>query len=112
MATFTYTPDRNFTEDVSPRVLITQFDDGYSQRLNNSINPLNKSWNLTFQNRANNEADNITQFLEARNGTEAFDWTPPGYDASVKVICKKWGSTWTSHFSKSISATFEIVYEV
>ena len=77
MATFTYTPDFDASEEQRPVVRRVQFGDGYEQRLAYGLNTQPVSWRLTFRNRTNTERDNINTFLEARGGTESFDWTPP-----------------------------------
>lgn len=111
MPTFTYVEDRGMEEAVTPKVFNAQFGDGYSQRLSNSINPLQKEFSPRFANRKNSDADAIVAFFEARLGAESFDWTPSGYTASIKVICPEWSATWTSPETKTVTAKFIRVYE-
>lgn len=110
MATFTYTPDYGAQVSVKPRVRIAQFGDGYEQRIADGINVRAQVWSLQFTNRTDTEAGNITTFLEARNGVEAFDWTPPNGSA-IKVVCREWSKTVTRYNLNSVSATFQQVFE-
>ena len=89
MATFSYTPDFNAIESQRPRVRTVKFGDGYEQRLAYGLNTNPVEWRLTFANRTDTERDNITNFLEARNAAESFDWTPPGGSAA-KWVCDEW----------------------
>lgn len=110
MATFTYTPDYGAQVSVKPRVRVAQFGDGYEQRIADGINTRPQVWSLQFNNRTDTEAGNITTFLEARNGVEAFDWTPPGGSA-IKVVCREWSKTVARYNLNSVSATFQQVFE-
>jgi phage-related protein len=75
MATFTWTPSFGSPESSQPKVLEADFGDGYSQRVRMGLNSDPKTWDLRFDNRADAERDQIRNFLEARGGVEAFDWT-------------------------------------
>jgi phage-related protein len=90
MATFNIsTPDRSPTMDVEPKVLSSQFGDGYSQRTPDGINNMMETWSLAFTLRTKTEIDSIETFLRARAGAEAFYWTTPS-NRTAKFICKKW----------------------
>jgi phage-related protein len=110
MATFTYTPDYGAQANYKPRVRTTQFGDGYQQRVADGINTRPQVWSLQFNNRTNDDADDITEFLEARNGVEAFDWTPPNGSA-IKVVCSEWTKTLVRYNLNTVSATFTQVFE-
>lgn len=110
MATFTYTPDFGAQAAYKPRVRVTAFGDGYEQRVADGINVRAQSWNLQFNNRTNTETANILTFLEARNGVEAFDWTPPNGSA-IKVVCREWTKTVSRNNLNNVSATFQQVFE-
>lgn len=110
MATFTYTASFGISEQSQPRVRQVQFGDGYSQRLVYGLNTDPKIWQLKFENRDDTEANNITAFFEARNGAEAFDWTPPRGNAG-KYICQQWNVDMINCNNNTISATFIEVFE-
>lgn len=110
MATFTYTPSFEATESSKPRVRRFQAGDGYEQRVTFGLNSDPKEWNLTFANRDDTERDNIAAFLEARAGSESFDWTPPRGTAG-KYVCEEWQVTLSNCNNNQIQATFREVFE-
>jgi len=110
MATFTYSASYGATVNQSPRVRSIKFGDGYEQRASFGINTDRRVWNLNFRGRDDTDADAIIAFLEAREGVENFDWTPPSGDAG-KWICRSWSRSISSNGSNDISATFEEVFE-
>ena len=110
MATFTYTPDNSAQVSVKPRVLKSSFGDGYEQRTGDGINLRPRTWTLTFNTRTAAEIAPIQAFLEARNGVESFDWTPPS-GAAGKFICEDWTQTVVRFGINDLSASFREVYE-
>jgi phage-related protein len=90
-ATFTYSPTYGSPKASAPRVLATQFGDGYEQRAVDGINPDLKSWDLTFTNRATTDADAIEAFLVTNTGL-AFNWTPPGLLSSTTATNESFGT--------------------
>lgn len=111
MATFTFTPDFGAAADYKPRVRVTNFGDGYEQRVPDGINTARDAWSLRFAVRNDTETNAILAFLRARNAFEAFNWTPPGEVAPIRVICREWQRTFDSHDKNTIAATFIRVYE-
>lgn len=110
--TFTYTPSKSFTSSTKPRVAVSQFGDGYSQRVGMGINRLVKEWSLTFKSRSITQADSIISFLEARAGVEAFLWQPPGESNTYSVICSEWTRTYDSNLSATIQTKFTQVFDI
>ena len=110
MATFTWIPDYEATENSRPRINKVQFGDGYEQRLRFGLNTDPKEWDLVFMGRTNAERDEIRGFLSARGGVESFDWTPPGGTAG-KFVCEEWRTTLNVHNYNTITATFRQVFE-
>jgi len=111
MATFTYIPSSTSRLAKKPRMNKVQFGNGYSQRAGDGINSITEKWGLVFSVRDNTDADAIIAFLDAREGHESFDWTPPGGSAG-KYICDTYARTYTKALDMNqISATFERVYE-
>ena len=111
MATFTYTPDFGAQATYKPRVRKAQFGDGYEQRIADGINVRPQQWSLQFANRDDTETASILSFLEARNGVEAFDWTPPSELTAIKVVCSEWNKTVARSNLNNVSATFDQVFE-
>lgn len=111
MATFTYTPDFGAQSAYKPRVRVTRFGDGYEQRVADGINTTPATWPLKFAMRDDTERNGILAFLEARNGVEAFDWTPPFGGSAIRAVCRTWEWTPEKANLNTITATFEQVFE-
>lgn len=111
MATFTAIPSYPLETDETPDVRVAKLGDGYEQRSAKSINALAQVWPLTFNNRTQEEADDIRTFLRARGGVESFDWTPPGEDDAIKVVCRSWKRSRGAAGAYTVTATFEQVFE-
>ena len=72
MATFpSIDPTYGTRKTNQPNTRITQFGDGYQQRIQFGLNQDPKVFNLTF-NVSETDADTIETFLDARGGTESF----------------------------------------
>jgi phage-related protein len=110
MPTFTYAVDWSPQAEIAPRVLEAKFGDGYQQRTADGINTSQRMFQLQFKNRSDTERDAIIAFLEARNGVESFDWTPPVGSAG-KWVCKHWTESPTQVDRNTITAKFEEVHE-
>jgi phage-related protein len=105
MASFSYTPSFEATEQSKPRVRVFKAGDGYQQRVRFGLNTNRKEWSLLFTNRTNTERDSIIAFLEARAGAETFDWIPPR-GVSGKYICEDWQTQLVNYNNNQIRATF------
>ena len=121
-------PDKGYTRVTTPRVLMTQFGDGYSQRLIDGINPLKESISVSFNTREKAEIDHIISFFESKGGVTAFTfnvnqqyYASPGVtsetdvtssdELALKVICKAWNKSHDFGDYWSVTATFTRVYE-
>lgn len=112
MATFPdISPDHGASKRAAPNVRIAQFGSGYSQRTTFGLNQDPKTWVLTWNYLEASDADTIEDFLEARGGVEAFDWSPPDDTETYKWICKEWTKDFPVSTRFTISATFEQVFE-
>ena len=112
MATFpSITPSYGLRKSSSPNVRQVQFGDGYSMRTVFGINQDLKSYNPTWNNISETDADTISAFLEARGGSESFDWTPPGESSSSKFICQSWSNSIPYLNRATIQASFQEVAE-
>ena len=112
MATFPdFQPQYSATKRSQPQQRITQFGDGYQQRVSFGLNQDAKIWNLTF-NVKDSDADIIETFLEARGKDGAsFDWSPPDEATTYKWICRSFGRRCLIPDRSRITASFEQVFE-
>lgn len=116
MNEFTWIPDFGAQGETSPRVSNVKFGDGYEQRFSLGLNTMPTNYNLVFQNRDQNDRDDIVAFLREAAGTEAFEWAPPGEEASIYdpprvFVCRKWTVVQNNASYFTINASFEEVYE-
>ena len=124
---FPWIPSYGSAVTNKPNVTQTKFGDGYELRVPIGINTNPRKWQVTFANRPNETADEIGAFLDARGGVEAFDWTPPHWKTangmptsgiippqakSGKWVCREWSEQQTGPYTRTITATFEEVFEV
>jgi len=114
MATFpsispTYT---GFSKRSAPRVRTIRFQDGFEHRIVFGLaqhqNP--KVYNLSF-NVTETQSDEIETFLDARGGTESFDFTAPGETSAQKFVCESWSKSIPYNNRAVINATFREVFE-
>jgi phage-related protein len=112
MATFPdYQPTYSATKTSQPKIRITQFGDGYQQRVTFGLNQNPKEWRLTF-NVSDDDANTIEAFLDARAADAAsFDWTPPGEATSYKWTCSNWTRELFEFERSKIDVTFMQVFE-
>lgn len=110
MPTFAWIATYGSRQTTKPRVEVVKFGDGYESRTPIGLNSLPRSWDLTFENRPNSTADAIEDFLKDRGAVEAFNWVPP-YGAAGRWVCREWSSTPTSQNTRSVTCTFEEVFE-
>ncbi len=111
MTTFSYTPEFGATGAYSPNVVVNKYGDGYEQRVQAGMNSVAGVWNLQFANRESAEGLAIMAFLAAREGVEAFIWTPPLETDPLVFVCRKWEKSPAKGSRLTITATFEQVFE-
>lgn len=116
------TADKGLNRSVTPKVLSTNFGDGYQQRIVQGLNSLDEMFNVSFNNRPKAEADDITKFFELKKGVLSFTFGYPDENSSdtdssgnkvteVKVVCEQWNTTFVSSGAYSVTAQFRRVYE-
>jgi phage-related protein len=107
MSVFTYVPvTAQLTK--KPRVTEATFGDGYKQRTAFGLNTNPQTWALAFVFTGSATAHlGWKSFLDALNGTTAFDWTPPGESSSMRFVCKDYGVTVDPGNVYRCSAVFE-----
>ena len=114
MATFpSITPTYSgFSKRSAPRSRTIRFQDGFEHRIVFGLaqhqNP--KVYNLSF-NVTETQSDEIETFLDARGGTESFDFTAPGETSSQKFVCQRWSKSIPYNNRAIIDATFREVFE-
>ena len=114
MATFpSITPTYSgFSKRSAPRARTIRFQDGFEHRIVFGLaqhqNP--KVYNLSF-NVTETQSDEIETFLDARGGTESFDFTAPGETSSQKFVCERWSKSIPYNNRAIIDATFREVFE-
>ena len=108
-------PDKGFTRQSQPRIFITEFGDGYEQRLVNGINNLVENYSLSFNNRTKEDIDDITAFFATKGAVTAFTFTIPDSNNSgetaVKVVCDSWSQSYRVGDFYACTAQFRRVYE-
>lgn len=95
-----------------PKVRKTQFGDGYSQRQADGINALGQRWQIRHSEIDDSAADEIVAFLRARNGVEAFEYTPMWHSTPMLFLCSRWTRTASERPGYSdVTADFEQTFE-
>lgn len=95
----------------APNVRQVIFGDGYSQRLQFGLNQDLKSYTFRWRNISKVQATVIEDFLEARGGTESFDYTPPAESSARKFLCTSWTKSIPYVNRATINAVFREVAE-
>ena len=112
MAVFDWAESPGSTSERRPRVVATQFGDGYQQRAADGLNPVQQLWDLVFADCEASKADQIETFLLDGLGWKAFTWTPPRQTVALRWICtslrRSIGERIDTH---TITARFEQVFE-
>ena len=109
-------PDKGITRSNEPNVILSEFGDGYEQRLANGINNLKQEFSINFATRLKADIDDIADFLELKGGVTPFNYTyadsnESGGEKTVKVVCDEWQQTWEYAEYYSLSCNFRRVYE-
>jgi len=111
--TFPYAlgPTTSAARTVQPRILKTEFGDGYGQRVVDGINAIRRIYNVSWEDISRVDANLIDDFFAARSAAEAFYWTPPGASTPLLWVCDNWTRTHTTVTLDSIQATFTQVFD-
>jgi hypothetical protein len=112
MATFpAYDPTYSATKSSQPKIRVTQFGDGYQQRVIFGLNQNPKEWRLSFS-VSDADADIIEAFLDARaDDAASFDWSPPGDANTYKWTCPSWTRELFDFERSKVDVTFMQVFE-
>lgn len=104
--------DRGMAKNIVPRVLVSQFGDGYEQRVNDGVNPNNQKFSVSFRNRDSATIYNIAEFFDENVGKAfTFTVTDKSGDTDLKVVCEEYNIIYISEFFHSLDATLRRVYE-
>jgi phage-related protein len=86
-------PDVPVSRDDEWRMNTAQFGDGYSQRMLDGINALNRKWSLTWGTRESADINAMVAFLEAQQA-KAFDFLEQQTGTTWRVFCDAWRIDW------------------
>lgn len=107
---FSWSPSYAGTFDNAPRVKVIKFGDGYEQRAKDGISSVLLNLDLVFDNRDINECSAIEHFLNAREATESFLFTPPPpYSKKKRFVCRTWQNSNVFYNNFAIKVKFEEV---
>ena len=108
---FSYVPEFAAQHSYDSNAQVTNFGDGYRQRITFGLQPQQEEWRLTFSNRSNAERDLIRAYLRGAKGVDSFLWTDPRSTQTVKFVCAQWNVEYSGFNNNEIQATFRRVYE-
>ena len=109
MPTFspTVNPDWGYTKERTPRVLKVEFGDGYEGSAKDGINNNPLKISFTWGDIDDTEKDLIMDFLDARGGSESFDYTLPDELTSRTIKCMKYSAKYFALEAWQVDAVFE-----
>lgn len=87
MADYIWTESAGTTCELVPRVIATQFGDGYMQTADAGLNPLAEVWDVVHEDVEKLIVDEIEAFIRPGMGRVNFDWVPPGKTVALKWRC-------------------------
>lgn len=70
----------------SYKILVTQFGDGYSQRVPDGINYTHRRWTVLYENITAAELTTLNTFVDTVGNGQYFLWQPPGIAVTLKWI--------------------------
>lgn len=108
--------DRGAQEQPKPRVLKAQFGDGYEMRMADGINNTPRKWSLVFNNRTNDDIDNLYAFFQRLAGVDTCRLTVPdttagGNEEAVTVVIEEYSRTFGNAEYYSLSCSAREVFE-
>lgn len=101
----------NTSRTYKPRVLINDFGDGYSQRVADGINTINRTITVSYTGTAT-QISVYNDFFTNLSGASSFDWAPPNESTSLKWICKEWSIRDLGPSVQQLDATFTQVFDL
>lgn len=107
--TFTWERQKGSQGKMDYRVRTVQFGDGYSQAVQDGINPEIQTWPLSFEGGLAYITP-IRDFFRRHAGYKSFYWTPPGESAPLLFRADNVNLTSMGGGVYSISAEFKQVF--
>ena len=112
-----YVYDKGVQLSVKPRVLKAQFGDGYEMRVRDGINTTPRSWTLTFNNRLNEDIDNLYAFFDTLASVDTCQLTVPdqtagGNEEAIIVVIEEYTKTYAYDQFYSLTCRAREVFEV
>lgn len=98
-----------------PRVLKAQFGDGYELRVKDGINNTPRAWSIAFNNRTNDDIDNLYKFFDELASVDTCQLTVPDSvdgEETVKVVIEGYNKTYAYDQFYSMSCTAREVFEL
>lgn len=108
--TFNFPACVNAAGDTRFRIRKAQFGDGYMQVSGDGINPITRSWDLTFIGQYS-YITSIIAFLEDHQGVKSFQWTPPTQVPGL-YRCEGYKPVAMGGDNYSLTATFTEAFHV
>ena len=108
--------DKGAQGAVKPRVIKTQFGDGYEMRIKDGINNTPRTWSLVFNNRTNDDIDNLYAFFQRLASVDTCQLTVPditasGNEEAVIVVIEEYARTFAYDEYYSMTCTAREVFE-
>jgi len=101
-------PDQGPKCTLTPRVVGTEFGDGYTQRVRDGINFMLEEWDLHFTLRTKAVVTSMDDFFKTHGGADYFDWTSPK-GVSRRYICRSWSPVYFHDSNAEMHCTFKEV---
>lgn len=109
-AHFIWQPTYNYSINNQPKVKVIKFNDGWEQRIADGISNQLLELELSFTLRTDAEAFAINHFFYARNGKDAFLFTPPPpFGILKKWVVEQWNHNQIFYNNSTITARFREV---
>ena len=93
------------------RVLVTDFGDGYRQRVGDGINTIRRNYDIEWIG-SNTDIDELETHFEERAGYQSFTWTPPEESTERKWTCMTWSREHMADGISRITASFRQEYDL
>lgn len=96
--------------EINPKTVITQFGDGYNQRMKDGVNNQLMNLSLNFNGRGLDEMTAMVHFLYNRQGVEYFLFTPPPpFNKKKRFICRGIPTNLNFYQNNDLKVIFEEV---
>ena len=108
-----FVPTYNSRKTNAPNTRIVKFGDGYEHRVSFSLNQNPKTFNLTFKNISEADADILTDFFDERAvDGDSINYTVPTESSAMKFVVEG-GYTKTVNYANiaTVKVTFRQVFE-